>query len=198
MSSRSLPLARAAFEAGSEEQSRDAHRESALSQEGGHQSNTQVGKSLFYSAFAGFSTSTLMLILSYSAGLPSDTAWRLAAGCTVGLSALRGLQDYAQICAERRMYDRERNREKWELANYPEGESREMVELWEEMGVPRAAAETAISALLPSTEFFVDLMMAQELKMQAVSSPPPPFFFISTFHATATTFNTTNTPQPPP
>ena len=191
MTSRSLPNARAAFERGSAEASRDAHSSKEIV-EGGHlNGDNSIGQGLYHGALEGLSTSALLLITAYTASVPPAACLRLGAGACAGLALLRGLQGWLRAGAQARMYAREREREAWELTHFPEGEGREMVELWEAWGVPRAAAETAISALLPSADFFVDLMMAQELKMQPVrcggralvgaGSARPPFSLLTLF-----------------
>jgi hypothetical protein len=168
MTTRSLPDARAAFESGNPLASRDAHTKMSIEESGHHTGDSSIGLGLFHGSLEGLSTSTLLLIVSYTSGVPPQAAWRLCSCACAGLAALAGLRSWLRHGAHARMYWREHARESWELQHYPEGESREMVELWEAWGVPHAAAETAIAALLPSRAFFVDLMMAQELKMQPV------------------------------
>ena len=168
MTTRSLPDARAAYESGNPLASRDAHTKMSIEESGHHTGDSSIGLGLFHGSLEGLSTSTLLLIVSYTSGVPPQAAWRLCSCACAGLAALAGLRSWLRHGAHARMYWREHARESWELQHYPEGESREMVELWEAWGVPHAAAETAIAALLPSRAFFVDLMMAQELKMQPV------------------------------
>ncbi|PRP78365.1 gamma-glutamyl phosphate reductase [Planoprotostelium fungivorum] len=63
------------------------------------------------------------------------------------------------------MYIQERNREVWEYDNYIEGEQREMVELYVSKGIQQKDAEKVIELLSKNREFFVDLMMKDELEM---------------------------------
>ena len=63
------------------------------------------------------------------------------------------------------VYDRERKRESWELRNYKEGEVREIIELYEERGMSREDAEACVLRMAGYHEFFVDVMMAEELAL---------------------------------
>ena len=57
----------------------------------------------------------------------------------------------------------EHKREKWELDNYPEGEKREMVELYMKRGMSKEDAETVIEVMSKYKNFFLDVMMVEEL-----------------------------------
>lgn len=112
---------------------------------------------------AGISTASIILSCGLSLGLDRSTAFRLVLSACTGAGLLHGLRDLIRYASEAAHYDRERKREAWELANYREGEEAEMVELYVERGVSRFDASTAITALARHTDFFVDLMMTQEL-----------------------------------
>jgi DNA damage-binding protein 1 len=56
-------------------------------------------------------------------------------------------------------------REQWEFENYPEGEVAEMVDLFEKRGMAREDAEVAIGRMARHKEFFVNLMMTEELSL---------------------------------
>ena len=60
----------------------------------------------------------------------------------------------------------ERKREEWELEHYPEGEVKEMVDIYVEKGMSRKDAETVIQTMSKYKDFFVDVMMQQELELQ--------------------------------
>lgn len=59
----------------------------------------------------------------------------------------------------------EKEREEWELKNYKKGEIEEMIQLYVRKGMSRVDAEKIIGALSHYDDFFVDLMMAEELEL---------------------------------
>jgi len=60
----------------------------------------------------------------------------------------------------------ERRREEWEMENYPEGEIQEMIDIYKEKGMEPEDAKLVIETIAKYKDFFVDLMMAQELELQ--------------------------------
>lgn len=66
----------------------------------------------------------------------------------------------------RRHYAREYAREKWELQNYAQGEKEEMVGLFSHKGLDRGRAETVVGVMSQAPEFFVGLMMTEELQLR--------------------------------
>ena len=74
-----------------------------------------------------------------------------------------GFGDYLSSQAEFEYTRAEHKREKWELDNYPEGEKREMVELYMKRGMSKEDAETVIEVMSKYKNFFLDVMMVEEL-----------------------------------
>eukprot|EP00465_Bigelowiella_longifila_P006842 CAMPEP_0185267874 /NCGR_PEP_ID=MMETSP1359-20130426/35498_1 /TAXON_ID=552665 /ORGANISM="Bigelowiella longifila, Strain CCMP242" /LENGTH=128 /DNA_ID=CAMNT_0027858399 /DNA_START=285 /DNA_END=668 /DNA_ORIENTATION=- len=66
----------------------------------------------------------------------------------------------------------ERDREEWELDNFPEGEVKEMVELYESTGISKADAESIVGSFSKYKKQFVDLMMLQELLITPPEGSP--------------------------
>ncbi len=56
-------------------------------------------------------------------------------------------------------------RETWELENYPRGEITEMIDLFEKRGMSREDAEVVIMRMAKYKEFFLNLMMTEELSL---------------------------------
>lgn len=52
------------------------------------------------------------------------------------------------------------------MENYPEGEIREMIEIYESKGMSTDDATLVIKTMAKYKEFFVDVMMQQELELQ--------------------------------
>ena len=77
-----------------------------------------------------------------------------------------GVGEFLSSKAENEWILSERRREEWELENYPDGEIREMVELYMLKGMSQADAELVIKTMAKYKDFFVDVMMTQELQLQ--------------------------------
>lgn len=81
-----------------------------------------------------------------------------------------GVGEYLSAKAEREYVLKERSREAWELDVNPEGEIEEMMELYVAKGISREDAHTLLTTMAKYKEFFVDVMMVEELGLQ---SPDP-------------------------
>lgn len=60
----------------------------------------------------------------------------------------------------------EKKREEWEMENYREGEIKEMIEIYEKKGLSPEDAKLVIETMAKYKDFFVDVMMQQELELQ--------------------------------
>jgi len=60
----------------------------------------------------------------------------------------------------------EREREVWEMKTYPAGEIEEMIDLYQQRGMSRDDAEVVIKRMAKYPDFFVDIMMVEELGLQ--------------------------------
>merc|ERR1711998_552745 len=74
-----------------------------------------------------------------------------------------GMGDFFSSQAENAFAKNERKREMWEMDNFPEGEKKEMVELYESKGISHEDAETVVNILSKDKNTFVDIMMVEEL-----------------------------------
>jgi len=77
-----------------------------------------------------------------------------------------GVGEFLSSKAENEWILSERRRENWEMENYPEGEVREMIDIYIERGMSRDDATTVIKVMAKYKDFFVDVMMAEELALQ--------------------------------
>jgi hypothetical protein len=132
-------------------------------------SNSEAG----HNEVAAHSGSTIMLRAAVDGVVASLFTFSLgdAAGWPTGLTLI--LNGATLICwalytagreaLEIKTYEayhlRERQREAWELDNFPEGEVEEMVQLYCKRGLPEQTARMVISGMATVPEFFVDVMM---------------------------------------
>ena len=77
-----------------------------------------------------------------------------------------GVGEFLSSKAENEWILSEREREEWEMENYPSGEIAEMVEIYENRGMSHEDAVSVIATMAKYKEFFVDVMMTQELELQ--------------------------------
>jgi VIT1/CCC1 family predicted Fe2+/Mn2+ transporter len=164
MLSRSLDKAREAYLNRSVERSRRAHersRDEALEEH--RQEQGRYIKSLIYGGLDGIITT--FAVVAGVAGASLSVAVVLILGfanlIADGLSMAIG--DYLSTKAENEYARAERRRELWEVENYPEGERREMVELYMDKGIDRQDAETVVDILSKHREAWVSIMMVEEL-----------------------------------
>ena len=78
-----------------------------------------------------------------------------------GLSMAAGA--FLSLKSEREYYDRERQRETWEVEHFPDGERSEMVEIYRTKGYSREDAEALMDIQSKSQDLWVDAMMVHEL-----------------------------------
>jgi VIT1/CCC1 family predicted Fe2+/Mn2+ transporter len=93
----------------------------------------------------------------------------------IGDALSMGVGDMLSEGAEQKFILGERKREEWEYANYPEGERKEMVDIYVGKGFSRPDAQRLIDIMTSKPaykDFFVDHMMVQELG-QVVPDPNP-------------------------
>jgi DNA damage-binding protein 1 len=77
-----------------------------------------------------------------------------------------GVGEFLSSKAENEWILSERRRENWEMENYPEGEIREMIDIFISKGMSPPDAESVITTMAKYQDFFVDMMMTEELGLQ--------------------------------
>jgi DNA damage-binding protein 1 len=131
-----------------------------------HQSEGGFLKPIIFGGLDGILTS--FAIVAGSAGGNLSTGVILILGFSnIFADALSmGVGEFLSSKAENEWILSERRREEWEFENYPEGEVREMVEIFEERGMSNEDATIVITTMAKYKDFFVDIMMTQELQLQ--------------------------------
>lgn len=74
-----------------------------------------------------------------------------------------GMGEYLSAKSEHDYIAAERDREEWEFDNYPEGEVKEMIDLYKERGFSEEDASNVMHIMKNNRKFFIDHMMVQEL-----------------------------------
>jgi len=100
-----------------------------------------------------------------------------------GLSMSIG--DYLSSKSESEYEAAERSREAWEVENYPDGEKRELREIYEARGMSSPDAAAVVDIIAKDKEAWVDTMMVEELGIMP-SDESPLKNALATFFAFAT------------
>lgn len=163
--------ARSSFLSGDAEASRLYHESKLLGQghaasEDGHQTEGGFLKPIIFGGLDGILTS--FAIVAGAAGGRLDPSVVLILGFSnIFADALSmGVGEFLSSKAENEWIMSERDREEWELENYPEGEIAEMVDIYKEKGMSHDDAVLVIETMAKYKDFFVDVMMTQELELQ--------------------------------
>ncbi len=79
---------------------------------------------------------------------------------------------YLSSKSEQEYYDREREREAWEVEHFPEGEKAELLELYLQQGYPEEDARKMVEIKSKDKERWVDAMMIEELGLTREEKKP--------------------------
>lgn len=162
--------ARKAYESVDVESSRQYHDQKREEIDGaseeGHQTNGEKLKPIIFGGLDGILTS--FAIVAGAAGGQLDPKVVLILGFSnIFADALSmGVGEFLSSKAEAEWILSERSREVWELENYPAGEIQEMIDIYVEKGMSYSDAESVINTMAKYKDFFVDIMMTQELELQ--------------------------------
>jgi VIT1/CCC1 family predicted Fe2+/Mn2+ transporter len=160
-----LDEARKAFDKKDLDAAGRAHSPEAIAQAAekhGGTSHQYIGD-MVYGGLDGIVTTFAIVSGVAGAGLGSGVILILGLANLLadGLSMAAGA--YLSLKSEREYYDRERQREAWEVEHFPEGERTEMLELYGAQGYSDEDAETLVAIQSQYQEQWVDAMMVQEL-----------------------------------
>ena len=162
MLSRNLDKAKNAYRDRNPELSRKAHEEDVLSEEPHHEGGQRI-KSLVYGGLDGIITT--FAVVAGVAGAKLNVGIVLIMGfanlIADGISMAIG--DYLSSKAENEYNTAERRREEWEVDNYPQGEKKELIELYVEKGMVQSDAEKVVEIISKDKKTWVDIMMVEEL-----------------------------------
>lgn len=131
-----------------------------------HQKGGGMLKPIIFGGLDGILTS--FAIVAGAAGGRLDPSVVLILGFSnIFADALSmGVGEFLSSKAENEWILAERRREEWEFENYPEGEIAEMIEIYESRGMSSDDAKLVINTMAKYKDFFVDVMMTQELELQ--------------------------------
>jgi VIT1/CCC1 family predicted Fe2+/Mn2+ transporter len=160
-----LDEARKAFEKKDLDASRAAHSPKVISQaieEHGGASHQYIGD-MVYGGLDGIVTTFAVVSGVAGANLGSGVILILGLANLLadGLSMAAGA--YLSLKSEREYYERERQREAWEVEHFSDGERAEMLGIYRAKGYSQTDAETLVKIQSQDKKLWVDAMMVQEL-----------------------------------
>lgn len=158
--------ARKAYDGLNTEASRDFHDTRHDVSTEMHQTEGGFLKPLIFGGLDGILTS-FAIVAGASGGNMDVTVVLVLGFSNIFADALAmGVGEFLSSKAENEWILSERRRENWEMENYPEGEIREMIDIYESRGMNREDATQVIETMAKYKDFFVDIMMTEELALQ--------------------------------
>ncbi len=171
MITRNLEKAFSAYQHHDVEASRKAHGGGNAPEE--HQTgHGQYIKSVVYGGLDGIVTTFAVVAGVAGANLSASVVLILGVVNLIAAGISMAFGDYLSTKAEKEYTAAERVRETWETRNYPEGEKREMVELYMEKGIPAEDAKNVVEILSKHEKPWVDIMMVEELGLVENNESP--------------------------
>eukprot|EP00934_Nitzschia_sp_Nitz4_P001375 Nitzschia sp. Nitz4//scaffold48_size128905//70480//71730//NITZ4_003601-RA/size128905-augustus-gene-0.8-mRNA-1//1//CDS//3329552985//1375//frame0 len=159
--------AREAFEEANTEASKKYHDDKATENtESGHQTDGGFLKPIIFGGLDGILTSFAIVAGAAGGGMSASVVLVLGFSNIFADALSMGVGEFLSSKAENEWILSERRREVWELENYPEGEIQEMIEIYEGQGMSHEDATLVVQTMAKYKDFFVDVMMQQELELQ--------------------------------
>ncbi len=159
MITRNLDKAREAFKKGDVSSAVAAHSEAGEE----HKKSGQYIKNAVYGGLDGIITTFAVVAGVAGASLSVNIVLILGFANLVADGFSMAVGDYLSSKSEKEFQKAERRREEWEVENYPEGEKKEMIELYTSKGMEKKDAEKIVGILSKHKKAWVDVMMAEEL-----------------------------------
>eukprot|EP00035_Acanthoeca_spectabilis_P020328 m.432339 g.432339 ORF g.432339 m.432339 type:complete len:311 (+) comp17422_c0_seq1:294-1226(+) len=154
--------AQRAFREGDAEYSKEVHQSMAAEE---HDAFGEFVKVMVFGGLDGIITTFAVVASIAGADLKIEVVLVLGFSNLLADGVSMAFGEYISGDAEQKYVSMERQREAWELQNDPEGEMKEMVDLYVEKGFKKEDAENVIRTMAKYGEFFVDHMMTEELGM---------------------------------
>ncbi|GMH93895.1 hypothetical protein TL16_g12750 [Triparma laevis f. inornata] len=169
MAARDLKKAKEAYQSRDIEMAMKVHDDkSKLTQNATENHSTEANgliKSLVFGGLDGIITTFAIVAAVNGAGMDLNTIILMGVANLIADGISMGLGDYISSKAEADAVLAEYEREKWELENYPEGEYKEMIEIYEGKGLTSSDANAFVDIMKKYPDFFLDKMMVDELEV---------------------------------
>eukprot|EP00586_Coscinodiscus_wailesii_P023061 CAMPEP_0172503786 /NCGR_PEP_ID=MMETSP1066-20121228/172334_1 /TAXON_ID=671091 /ORGANISM="Coscinodiscus wailesii, Strain CCMP2513" /LENGTH=296 /DNA_ID=CAMNT_0013279671 /DNA_START=22 /DNA_END=912 /DNA_ORIENTATION=+ len=159
--------ARKAFETYDREASKNYHDSRPFeSSTETHKTEGGMLKPIIFGGLDGILTSFAIVAGAAGGGVGTGVVLIMGFSNILADALSMGVGEFLSSKAENEWILSERRREQWEMENYPEGEIQEMIDIYESRGMKREDAELVITTMSKYEEFFVNVMMSEELELQ--------------------------------
>jgi len=158
--------ARIAYDGKDTEASRDFHDTRHDVSTEMHQTEGGFLKPLIFGGLDGILTSFAIVAGAAGGNMAVPVVLVLGFSNIFADALAMGVGEFLSSKAENEWILSERRRRNWEMENYPEGEIREMIDIYESRGMNREDATQVIETMAKYKDFFVDIMMTEELALQ--------------------------------
>jgi len=172
MLSRKLDEARDAFRRRDAEASAAAHGARGAAEERHRSASGRYVKSLIYGGLDGIVTTFAVVAGVAGASLSASVVLILGFANLIADGLSMAIGDFLSTKAENEYNRAERAREEWEVEHFPEGEKRELVELYVEKGMSEDDARAVCEAFSRNPKAWVSVMMVEELGIVEERSSP--------------------------
>jgi len=158
--------ARVAFESDNKNASKEYHDTKKIENAEAHQSEGGLLKPVIFGGLDGILTSFAIVAGSAGGSLTPEVVLVLGFSNIFADALSMGVGEFLSSKANNEWILNERQREEWEMDNYREGEIQEMIEIYMTRGnMTKEDATSVINTCSKYKDFFVDLMMVQELQL---------------------------------
>ena len=156
--------AREAFEGANADASRAYHQTKSARE--GHKTEGGLLKPVIFGGLDGILTSFAIVAGAAGGNLSPQVVLILGFSNILADALSMGVGEFLSSKADNEWILSERRREEWEVESYPEGEIKEMIEIFESKGMSHKDAVVVIETMAKYKDLFVDIMMNQELELQ--------------------------------
>jgi vacuolar iron transporter family protein len=158
-----LKIARSAYNRRDIRATKKAHTKKAIQAAEHHPtSGTYVGD-FVYGAIDGSVTTFAVVSGVAGAALSSNIVIILGLANLLADGFSMAVGNYLSSKSDKEYIQRERKREEWEIANYPEGEIEEIRQIYKKKGFKGKDLERAVKIVTSNKEVWIDSMMKNEL-----------------------------------
>ncbi|KAM3144160.1 hypothetical protein pb186bvf_003622 [Paramecium bursaria] len=137
-----------------------------------HQTGGEYIKSAVYGGLDGMITTFSVVTGVVGANLAAGIVVTLGVSSLIGDGIAMALGDFIATKSENDFNKNERSREEWEVQNNPEGEKKEMVEIYKAKGIDHEDAVIITETLAKNAKVWVDVMMVEELGIMGINDHP--------------------------